>query len=521
MRADTANNRARAPVRTAAEVASEVRAGRLSPVDVVKESLDQIAALNPTLNALIEVRGPEARASAQAMEKRIERGEDPGPLAGVPVAIKDVMWEAGVESTDGSAALVGFVPQESTAIVDRLIGAGAIVVGRSNVPEFCYRGITANDLYGTTSNPWDLGRTPGGSSGGAASAVAAGLTAIATGSDGGGSIRIPASFCGVVGLKPTFGLVPREPGWPGWWSLAHLGPIAFTVLDAGLMLAVMAGPDHRDPASLPGLGHDYAAAAREPGDLRGLRIAISEDLGYVTMDGGVRERFREAVARFRDLGAQLEKAHPALESPIDTWNTIATADGLASEGPLLATGRVGEDTRSLIEAGRKVSGADYAHARNEQYRYAQEWSRFMMRYDLVLTPAMECVAFEHGRTGPVEIGGRPVSDFFDDWCYYMLPFNLTGQPAVSVPMGSAEHGMPVGLQIAGRRFADHVVIRAAAAWERIAPWERPPRPTKPHCRAGSDEVNAVAGSRVDSPEGSREVRRAWRPDGDERRIIYA
>jgi Asp-tRNA(Asn)/Glu-tRNA(Gln) amidotransferase A subunit family amidase len=261
-------------LRTAADTASDVRAGLLSPVAVVEESLERIAAFNPALNAFIEVRAPEARAAARAMEEQLARGADPGPLAGAPIAVKDAMWEAGVPSTDGSRALADFIPAESTAAVERLEAAGAIIVGRSNVPEFCYRGISANDLYGTTSNPWDLSRTPGGSSGGSGAAVAAGLCTLATGSDGGGSVRIPASFCGIVGLKPTFGLVPREPGWPGWWTLSHVGPMASTVLDTAIMLAAMAGHDRRDPASLPDLGLDYAAAAADGDDLRGLRVAV-------------------------------------------------------------------------------------------------------------------------------------------------------------------------------------------------------------------------------------------------------
>ncbi len=505
---------------TAATIAADVRSGRESPTAVIERALDRIAALNPAVNALIEVRPPEARAAAAALEQRIARGEDPGPLAGVPFAVKDVVWEAGVETTDGSRSLVGFVPDESATIVERLVAAGAIVVGRSNLPEFCYRGISANELYGTTSNPWDTGRVPGGSSGGAGSAVAAGMVPLAIGTDGGGSIRIPASFCGIVGLKPTYGLVPREPQWPGWWSLTHLGPMAFTVLDTALMLAAIAGPDDLDPVSLPSLGVDYIEAARSPGDLRGLRVAVSEDLGYIRLDDDARERFREAVARFRTLGVEVEEAHPDLPNPVDVWNTLAMTDNMASEGPLLATGRVGADARTLIEPGRDVAGPAYAEARNAQYRFASGWARFMRRYDLVLTPAMECVAFKHGRTGPATLGGEPIGDVFDDWCHFMYPFNLTGQPAISVPMGSGADGLPLGLQIVGRRFADDLVIRAAARWEHIAPWERPPLATSAGTPVLSDEANAVAGARIRSGDGVREVRRVRYPCDGERVIEY-
>ena len=460
---------------SAAVIAADVRAGRRRAVDVVDEALSRIAARQDDLNAFCEVRVEAARVAARAVDDRLAQGLDPVPLAGVPVGIKDVIWEAGVPATAGSRALVDFVPGETAASVERLQAAGAVIVGRTNVPELCYRGSCANELYGTTSNPWDLGRTPGGSSGGSAAAVAAGMVALAVGTDGGGSIRVPASFCGVAGLKPTYGLVPRAPQWPGWWTLTHVGPIAFTVEDCALMLAVLAGPDDRDPVSLPALDRDYVTTAREPGSLSRLRVAYSEDLGYVRrIDTGVREAFRVALDRFRSLDAELEEAHPLVASPVADWTTLATVDAYASDGALLATGRVGDDARGVIELGAQVSGADYARARNSQMAFAAEWARFMRRYDLFLSPAMECVAFSHGRTNPGSIGGESVDEFLDDWGHFAFPANMTGQPAISVPMGSAENGLPVGLQITGRRFEDDLVLRAAAAWERIAPWPRPP-----------------------------------------------
>ena len=506
---------------TAASIADAVRGGRTSAAAVVEGALDRIAALNPVLNALIEVRPPEAREAALALDARIAAGEIPGPLAGVPVAIKDVMWEAGVETTNGSRSLVGFVPDETAVAVERLVAADAIIVGRSNLPEFCYRGHSTNDLYGATSNPWDIGRVPGGSSGGAGSAVAGGLVPLAIGTDAGGSIRIPASFCGVVGFKPTYGVVPREPQWPAWWTVNHYGPLAWTVMDAALMLAAMSGPDDLDPASLPALGHDYPGAVRDPGDLRGLRVAVSEDLGYIAVDDDVRARFREAVDRFRALGAELEDAHPGLENAIPLWNTIGTADMMASEGPFLATGRVEDGNRQLIDAGLDVTGPEYADARNRQYAYAIEWARFMRRYDLLLTPTMECTAFEHGRETPASIGGVPVGEFFDDWCAFMYPFNLTGQPAITVPMGLGDNGLPVGLHIVGRRFDDPLVLRAAAAWERLAPWERPPIATAPATAAPVEEPAAVAGARVLVDGTLHEVRKVSMPEDGRRVVAYA
>jgi Asp-tRNA(Asn)/Glu-tRNA(Gln) amidotransferase A subunit family amidase len=524
---------------TAVAIAEDVRGGRRSAAEVIDEALDRIAGANGALNAFCEVRPRAARAAAAALDARIAAGEDldsPNPalpLAGVPVAVKDVIWEAGVEATDGSRSLLGFVPQEDAIVVQRLTAAGAIVVGRTNVPEFCYRGICANDLYGVTSNPWDLGRTPGGSSGGSAAAVAAGLVPLAIGTDGGGSIRIPSSFCGVAGFKGTFGVVPREPEWPGWLSLTHVGPIAFTVEDCALMQSVIAGPDLRDPMSLPPLGCD--PTARERGDLRGLRVAYSEDLGYVPVDEGVRRAFSAAIERFAWLGAELVAAAPAPFSPnpVDIWNTLTTTDNLASEGPLLETGRVGADARGLIEPGADVSGLEYVRARNAQWEYACAWGRFMTEYDLLLTPAMECVAFEHGRTGPATIAGEPIGEFYDDFCHFSYPFNLTGQPAISVPMGTAEHGLPVGLQIVGRRFEDDLVLAAGAAWERLGAWPRAPREQRAPLQASgafaslpdgegsvSVDVAAAAGERIGLEGEVAEIRRVLSPRDGEWAVEY-
>ncbi len=505
-------------IATAIEIAADVRAGRRTAADVIEDSLERIARLNGTLNAFCEVRPNAARAAAAAIDARVAAGEDPGPLAGVPIAVKDVVWEEGIETTDGSRALLGFRPEATATLLVRLLDAGAIVVGRTNIPEFCYRGIAENELYGRTSNPWDPGRVPGGSSGGAGAAVAAGMVPLAIGSDGGGSIRIPASLCGVAGFKATFGVVPREPQWPGWYTMTHLGPLAFTVADTALMTAVMAGPDPLDPTSLPNLADDLAAAGQANGDLTGLRIAYSEDLGYLRVDPGVRATFRAAVERFRSLGAEMVEDDPGLPNPIETWNTIACVDNLASEGPLLATGLIGDDTRELIEAGSGYAGTEYALARNEQGAYASAFGRFMERYDLFLTPAMEVVAFRHGTTGPPSIEGQPIGDHFDDWCHFCYPANLTGAPAISIPMGAAEEGMPVGLQLSGRRLGDATVLRAAAAWERIAPWPRPPLASSGDATevpADTPREQLRAGMRVRGADGVTTVLRAYSPaDGE-------
>jgi Asp-tRNA(Asn)/Glu-tRNA(Gln) amidotransferase A subunit family amidase len=432
-------------------------------VEAVGDALLRIEKVDPGLNAFCLVLDDEARLAAQLAEDRVGSGESLGPLGGVPVTVKDAIWQRGLPATYGSRALAGFLPQSTAVAVERLEAAGAIVIGRTNVPELCLRGSCSNLLHGVTRNPWDPERTPGGSSGGAATSVAAGMGDLALGTDGGGSVRIPASFCGIAALKPTFGLIPKEPWWPGWMMLNHIGPMARTVEDLTLALSILAGPDPADPLSLP--------AYAPPGiELAGARVAWSDSMGDVPLDDGVRETFRAAVDRFGALGVELEQSDPGLARPIDAWNTIAVTDSFASDGRLLETGLLEDDTREMLEAGAKVTGPQYAEARNEAHRYTQAMAAFFRGHDLLLTPATEVVAFGAEEMAPRVIGGRQVGEFFDDWCHFLYPFNLTGQPAASVPMGTAEHGMPVGLQIVGRRFEDPLVLAAAAAWERIAPW---------------------------------------------------
>ena len=468
-------------------------AGTRTPLAAVEAALARIAEINPVVNALCLVDAEAARERARGLEARSERGEDTGPLTGWTFTVKDAMRQAGYATTSGSRSLMDAVAETSTDCVARLEAAGAIAIARSNVPEFCYRGTTRNELYGQTGNPVAPDRSAGGSSGGAASALALGVGALALGTDGGGSIRIPASFCGTVGMKATYGLVPRMSDGPGWLHLTHFGPLTRTVADCGRALAVIAGPDPLDPLCLPDLGLDLAAAAREPGDLADLRVAYSDDLGYIRLDREVRERFAEAVAAFaRATGATVEQAHPGLGSPLDAWNAIACGDNTASEGPLLATGLVGDDARALIEAGAGLSAEEYVAARNSAFAFAAGWAAFHTRYDLLLTPAMECVAFPLTEWAPRELDGQPIGEFYDDYCHFTYPFNLTGQPAISVPMGPGSDGLPLGLQIVGRRFEDDLVLRAAAAWERAQPWETATPPAALNRPAPAELVAAAA-----------------------------
>jgi Asp-tRNA(Asn)/Glu-tRNA(Gln) amidotransferase A subunit family amidase len=452
--------------------AAAVHAGEVSPVELVERSLEAIARGNPALNAFTVVLADEARAQARAAEAAVSRGEH-APLLGVPVTIKDHIWMRGVVATNGSAAYRDFVPDVDCEAVARLRAAGAIIVGKTNNPEFCYRGTTDNLVFGLTRNPWNLGRTPGGSSGGAGASVAAGMAPIALGTDGGGSVRIPASFCGVVGHKPTFGLVPKEPGFKGWKTLSVDGPITWTVRDAALALSVLAGPSTADDMTYPVPAPDYVAAVTQERDLSSLRVAYSVDMGFAPVDPDIRAAFASALETLASLGCQLTEAHPSTPNPVAMWNLIACCEGYASEGPLLAAweSQMSPGTADIIRAGRDLAGWEYVDALHARAAYTRVWFEFFTAYDLLVSPCMQLTAFDVDILSPTSIDSIPLDPFFDDWCTLVLPANLTGQPAISLPMGFGDDGLPAGLQIMGRRFDDATVLTLAAAFERAAPWK--------------------------------------------------
>jgi Asp-tRNA(Asn)/Glu-tRNA(Gln) amidotransferase A subunit family amidase len=323
--------------------AAAIRRHELSPVALVDECLSRVHELDGEINAFTVVLEEQARATARDIERRVAAGDPVGPLAGVPVAVKDHIWLQGELATNGSRALANFRPDEDAVPVARLKAAGAVVIGKTNNPEFCYRAYTANEVFGVTRNPWNPTRTPGGSSGGSAASVAAGMVPVALGTDGGGSVRIPAAFCAIVGLKGTFGLVPKLPGFRGWPTLSVDGPMTRSVRDAALALEVMAGPAPADDLSYPSPRADYIAAASNERDLTPLRVAYSVDLGFAPVEQDVRRRFHQAVEHLAASGVKLVESHPPPRDPVPLWNTIATIESFASERPLL------EQSPELIE----------------------------------------------------------------------------------------------------------------------------------------------------------------------------
>ena len=458
---------------SATELIAAYRTRTLSPVEVAQATLDRIERIDPTLNAFVTVTGDLAVEQARAAEAAYAEGSA-GALAGVPLSIKDITVTAGIRTTFGSHGRAGYVPTEDAPLVERARDAGAVMVGKTTTPEFGWKGETSSPLLGTTRNPWDLARTPGGSSGGAAAAVAAGLGPLAHGTDGAGSIRIPASFSGVFGVKPSYGLIPVYPA-SAVGDLAHWGPITRTVADAALFMDVTAHADARDRTSWGGPGGYRAALdAPSPPDLR---VAWSADLGYAAVEPEVARVAEQAAVALADaLGVELVRDHPALDDPWPIEDAIWSA-GMAAlyEDSLVAfREQLDPGLLAVIAFGRSLSAVDLATAARRRNVYCDGWRRFMERYDVVLTPTLPCIAFPVGQDQPHAVAGRDVG--YLSWTALTYPFNLTGQPAATVPCGFDDQGLPVGLQIVGRWRDDATVLRVAAAFERAMPWRqhRPP-----------------------------------------------
>ena len=453
---------------SAVELAELIRRRALSPVEITRAVLERIERLNPRLGAYVMVHAERALGEARAAERAVMAGEPLGPLHGVPISIKDNLWTAGERTTYGSRLLAEFVAPEDAPSVARLRAAGAIFIGRTNLPEFAWRGSTDNPLFGESRNPWDLTRTPGGSTGGGAAAVAAGLGPLALGSDGAGSIRIPASFCGLVGLKPTFGRVPMYPAAGGNELVAHVCPLARTVRDVALMMSAIARHDPRDPFALPDDDVGYLAACDESLGAP-VRIAWSADLGFASVEQETRETAETAARAFAEIGVTVEEANPDLGDLSVILNTLyggAQAGAHAARSPEQKA-QMDPDLVAYAEASAGLSVVEYLRAVAARQAMVDALRRFFERYDLLLTPTLCLPAFPLGVVGPSEVAGRKVTHLGWTLCY---PFNYSGQPAVSVPAGFTASGLPVGLQIVGRRGEDTLVLRAAATFEVLRPW---------------------------------------------------
>jgi Asp-tRNA(Asn)/Glu-tRNA(Gln) amidotransferase A subunit family amidase len=456
-------------------LAQRIRASELSPVALIEASLARIGEINPRLNAFCAVYGDEARERARECEAAIRQGARLGPLHGLPVAIKDFTPIAGKVTTRGSRVFADWVPDTSPVIVERLVGAGAIIIGKTTTPEFAYSSFTSSPLWGITRNPWDSTRTSGGSSGGSAVAVVTGCVSLAEGTDMGGSVRIPASFCGITGLKPALGRIPMDILPTVFDSISHFGPLARTVDDAALFLSVTQGSDDRDIQSLP----DLEIPLPVPRGVRGRRFALSIDLGYYRVDAEVAGKVREAAGALARAGALVEEVHlPWSRAINDAWARYWEVFLAACFGDQLAAHHHQMDPRvvKLIERGFATGAVEFKRleeVRTEQWRGLANVFR---DHDALICPTMAwpapSVDLSDGDFDQTEGDGRYRG--LDMTC----PFNFVPQcPALSVPIGTTRGGLPIGLQIIGRRFDDVSVLRIGATLEALFKDEAAERPT--------------------------------------------
>ncbi|MEO6269314.1 MAG: amidase [Lautropia sp.] len=463
---------------TAIDLAAQYGARSLSPVAVTRATLARIDELNPIFNAYCLVDHEGAMAAAQASERRWESGAPLSRIDGVPTSIKDLILTRGWPTLRGSKTVNRDQAWDQDApATARLREAGAVLLGKTATPEFGWRASTDSPLTGVTRNPWDRSRTPGGSSGGAAASVAAGMGALAVGTDGGGSIRIPAAFTGTVGIKPQFGRVPAWPASP-MGTVAHLGPHARCVSDAAAMLDVLARPDPRDGAALAPADHDFAGAAAgiaaAPPDLRGLRIAYSPTLGYVDcLDAEIAQALDTAAAIFESLGAIVEKKDPGFPDCHDVFmvHWMASARDMLMKLPAPQRALLDPGLHAAMEDAARYTLADFLQAQSQRLEISAAMRSLALSHDLLLTPATAVLPFETGLIAPASEAAAGFAWF--DWTWwtpYSTPFNLSQQPAIVLPCGKSASGLPIALQLVAPHHREALCIRAGAAYEAATPW---------------------------------------------------
>ena len=458
---------------TATELIELYRRGDASPVEAMQQTLERVERLDPVLNAFCLIDADAGMAAARISEQRWQAhrasGSPVGDLEGVPSTIKDLLLTKGWPTLRGSRAVNPDQAWDADApTVARMREAGAAIFGKTTTPEFGCKGETNSLLTGISRNPWNPERTPGGSSGGSAAAVAAGLGQLSIGTDGAGRVRIPSGFCGNVGMKANFGRVPAFPLSP-YGTVAHVGPHAMSVSDCALLMNVICRPDPRDWMSLPYDGVDYTAALND--GIRGLRIAYSPTLGYATVHPEVAAAVEKAVRELEGLGAIVEQVDPGIDDPLDItiglWFVASRTvyDGLSPEGQALTD----PDFASQAMQGAEYSAQDVQQLTLRRNLLGTHMRLFMTRYDLLVTPSLAVPAFEARPAGSVPMTGETMLG----WTPFTYPFNLTQQPAISIPCGLTEDGLPIGLQIVGPAYADALVLRAARAYESVRPVPRP------------------------------------------------
>ncbi|WP_186628773.1 amidase [Rhodococcus sp. BP22] len=461
---------------TAEELAARTRRKDISPVEIANYFIGRIDEINPSINAIIDFDRTQVQADARKLEDKSASGAELGPLHGVPFTIKDLTAVEGRPLTFGMVPLKDSISERDAEVVTRLRDAGGLFLGKTNTPESGYGG-TNNHLFGPTHNPWKHGFSAGGSSGGAAAAVAAGMGPLAEGSDGAGSVRIPASLCGVVGLKPSTGRIPQTILAGRYYHWAYHGPITRTVGDNALMLDVVAGPHESDPLSLPATTTNFFDETNK--GIEGWRIAWSPDLGFATVDPEILEICRNAVRSFEELGAHVDEATPDWGNPEEAmWNGI-WVPGFAAEHDLVDwdqwKGQVDDNLVELMREGERLTGVDVGRADLFRGQMWDTFSSFMQNFDLLISPTLSEATFTLDQFAPSFLDGASLRSQLLGWLL-TYPFNMMSTPAITVPAGFTSDGRPVGLQISGRLHADAAVLRAAANFERARPWAQH-RPT--------------------------------------------
>ncbi len=459
---------------SAIDLAAEIRAGVISPTEALEATLAHIDKTNPGLNAFITVSEDRARQEAAAAEALLAKGDAVPPLLGVPYTVKDLVDTEGVRTTYASAVMEHNVPAKDAIVVARMKAAGAVLVGKVSTPEFGHKPMNESPLFGRTLNPWDLSRTSGGSSGGSAAALASGMAPLSIGTDAGGSIRIPAACCGVVGMKGTMGLVPHDTAPDGFGNFSNNGPMARTVADTALMLSVMAGPHPNDPHSHGLPRDDFCAAAEGAGDLSGVKVGWLSYMGNELVDAEIMSACIKRRNALVDRGAEIVEMNEPFENTEPYWLVITQSLWVARFEDKLAefADRMTPTLLRGIEEGKTYSAVELQRAitfRTSLYRRIQSW---FDRVDFLMMPTLSrtAIAADHDFYQPITIGNQTAGGIRQTWYPYTHPFNMTGHPAITVPCGIMADGLPAGMQIVGPMMADAEIIRLAAMVEQAYSW---------------------------------------------------
>ncbi|MEN3294135.1 MAG: amidase, partial [Burkholderiales bacterium] len=456
---------------TATEMAAEIRAGHLSAREVMQAHLARIDDINPQVNAIVTLHSEQAMVAAKAADEAQARGEPLGPLHGLPVAHKDLMLTKGMRTTFGSKVHEHFIPTKSALLVERQQQAGAISIGKTNTPEYGAGAQTFNAVFGATRNPYDLSKTCGGSSGGSAVALATGMVALADGTDMGGSLRCPASFNNVVGLRPSVGRVPDVPALGGWGNLSVCGPMARSVEDVALYLSVMAGPSPRDPMSISEDGARFRAPLAR--DFKGTRVAWSSDIGGLPVDKRVTRVLDAQRQVFEQLGCCVEEACPDLRDAQEVFMNLRAYAMELQLGAIMDQhpGVLKEAIVWNIEAGRKLNGTQLARAEKLRTALFERMHRFMQTYDFIVFPVNQVPPFPVEQQYVTEIDGVKMESYID-WMRSCFLVTSTTHPAISVPCGFTDEGLPVGMQIVGRHRGEFELLQIAHAFEQATGFGR-------------------------------------------------